>query len=142
MTNEKQLPNKEQLTAEGVEKIFVTRAPGEPDMVAEVEKILREEGISEEKIAIYLADPNISFASNKNSNVQRFKLNTWLDVQYLSTNRQVSMERSMIMDHGAPSMWLETFRKFHVPFMKKLNLPSGYDHFVGVMTDGEKPQGS
>lgn len=138
MANEKTLDTKDKLTPDAVEQLFVARAQGELDMVEAVRKILEEEGFGEEKIALFLNDPNISFASNKNSNVQRFKLNTWLDIQYLATNRQVSMERSMIMDHGSPSVWVDTFKRYHVKFMKQLGLPTSYENFVGVLANGEE----
>ena len=78
---------------------------------------------------------HVIYAADKNPNVQRFKLNTWLDTQYLSTRRQVAAERSLIVDHATPEAWLENFKKYHIPFMKALGLPQSYDHFVGVVAE-------
>ena len=117
-----------------VAKVMMAREPGQIDMVEGVKNLLIEGGLGD-KVEVFLKDDNVIYAADKNPNVQRFKLNTWLDTQYLSTRRQVAAERSLIVDHAAPEDWLENFKKYHIPFMKALGLPQSYDHFVGVVAE-------
>ena len=109
-----------------IQKFFSPRPAGELDLVAAARQALVEAGIAEQGIAAFDSDPNIIFAVNKNGNVQRFKLNTWLDTQYLSSQMEVSNQRSMLMETGPLENWIEIFKKFHIPSMKTLNLPRAY----------------
>lgn len=114
------MQNNEQLN-----QLFQPRMEGETDLISEARKALVEAGIGE-GIAAFDNDPNIIFAAPHNSNVQRFKLNTWLDTQYQATGLEVSNQRSMLLDNGTPQNWLEIFVKFHIPSMKALGLPMIY----------------
>lgn len=116
-----------------VEKYFQPRANGEMDLVAAARQALIQAGMAE-SVPVFDADPNVIFATNKNSNVQRFKLNTWIDTQYLSTRRSVGTERSMILDNGSCENWMDIFIKYHIPMFKQLGLPQSYDKFVGQLT--------
>lgn len=110
---------------EPMNQLFQPRMEGEMDLISEVRKALIEAGIGA-GITAFDNDPNIIFAKPHNSNVQRFKLNTWLDTQYQATGLEVSDQRSMLLDNGTPQNWLEVFVKFHIPSMKALGLPMIY----------------
>lgn len=96
------------------------RQEGELDLVQEARAALLQAGVSS---AAFDADPNVQFAATMNTNVQRFKLNMWLDIQYLSTRKDVSSHRSMLMEHGKGTDWLDMFKNYHIPAMKSLGLP-------------------
>lgn len=79
-------------------------------------------------ISIFDNDKNILMALNMNSKVQRFKLNTFLDTQYMTLKRDLTTERSMLLDSGDMSDWLKIFKEFHIPNMKKFGLPVDYSN--------------
>lgn len=108
-----------------VETFVYPRAPGEIDLISEARQALLNAGIGL-GISIFDNDPNILMAKDMNSNVQRFKLNTFLDTQYMSLRTDVSQERSMLLDSGNCSNWLKMFIDFHIPSMKALGLPRSY----------------
>lgn len=112
-------------TPDAVEAYFYPRADGEIDLIQEARKALVAAGIGQ-AIAIFDNDPNIQFAAGMNSNVQRFKLNTFLDTQYMSLHTDVTQERSMLLDSGSPQNWLTMFVDYHIPSMKALGLPRAY----------------
>lgn len=125
-----QIMNKEtNLLAEPplVKKYMQNIQPGETNLVEGARDVLIKHGL-ENKIEHFDNDPNIVFAKDMNPNVQRFKLNTWMDTQYRScANQNTEFERSMIQENAKPKDWLESFDNYHVPAMKKLGLPQSYD---------------
>lgn len=108
-----------------VNQCFQPRLEGEPDLVAMAREALVNAGIGE-AIAIFDNDPNVVFAADKNLNLQRYKLNTWLNTQYMATRRNVSEQRMMILDGAMSAAWMETFIGYHIPQMKALGLPVAY----------------
>ena len=108
-----------------VEKYVYPRVHGEINLISEARRLMLEHGVGK-SIVIFDNDPNIIFASDMNSGVQRFKLNTFLDTQYMSLRIDTSQERSMLLDSGSSSDWLKIFTDFHIPAMKSLGLPRSY----------------
>lgn len=108
-----------------VDRYMYPPSSGEINLVAEARRLLVEAGIGA-GIAIFDQDPNVCFAANTNSNVQRFKLNTFLDTQYMSLHTDVTQERSMLLDSGSPQNWLQMFKDYHIPALKAMGLPRAY----------------
>ena len=108
-----------------VNQFFHPRQSNEPDLIALARQALVTAGI-QDRIALFDNDANIMFAADKNSNVQRFKLNTWIDTQYIASRREVSEQRTMILDNASPEEWMNTFVNYHNPQMKLLGLPVAY----------------
>lgn len=108
-----------------VDSYLYARPPGDIDLVSAARVALVNAGIGE-GIAIFDNDPNILFAKDQNSNVQRFKLNTFLDTQYMSLRMDVSQERSMLLDGGSMQSWIDLFNTFHIPALRAYGLPRAY----------------
>lgn len=108
-----------------VTKFLYAPTPGEINLIEKAREALVTAGIGA-GISIFDNDQNIIIAKNQNINVQRFKLNTFLDTQYMSLNTDVSQERSMLLVGGDPMNWLKLFCDYHIPTMKKLGLPKAY----------------
>lgn len=109
----------------GVQQYFRNRVEGEIDLVQSVRQALINAGIGGE-IQVFDTDANICVARNMNSSVQLYKLNTFLDTQYMSLKRDVSSERSMLLSDATPENWLQIFIDYHIPFMKAMGLPKAY----------------
>lgn len=107
-----------------VNKFFQPRMEGEVDLITAARQALINAGIQD--LTAFDNDSNIIFAADKNSNVQRFKLNTWIDTQYVSTRRNISEQRTMILDNADPNSWMTMFVNYHIPQMKSLGLPVVY----------------
>ena len=56
-------------------------------------------------------------------NVQRYHLNAFLNLQYLSVPQDTSYERSMIASGAPVEQWLLLLKEFHIPSLRDLQLP-------------------
>lgn len=115
----------DQQTPAAVQQFFRERVAGELDLIQAARQALVDAGFGD-SIQVFDNDFNISVARNMNSSVQRYKLNTFLDTQYMSLRTDVSQERSMLLPDATPENWLQIFKDYHIPFMKAVGLPKAY----------------
>lgn len=104
--------------------------PGEEELSTRVANILMQNGFPQEAVNILLSDPNIQFARGRNNNVQRYKLNVFLNTQYLMVPSDTQNERSLLLDSGSIENWVELFTTIHVPAMRSFFLPRPYPAVV------------
>lgn len=100
--------------------------PGEKELVLCVGNLMIANEFPTEKICLFIEDPNILFATGKNNNVQRYKINVYLNTQYLMVAADTQNERSLLLDAGSFDNWLEIFQSVHIPAMKAYGLPRAY----------------
>ncbi len=100
--------------------------PGEEELTARVANIMSQYGFAPESIAVLMNDPNILFARGRNNNVQRYKLNVYLNTQYLMVPSDTQNERSLLLDSGSMENWIEMFTTVHIPAMRTFGLPRSY----------------
>lgn len=99
---------------------------GEVELTTTVGLMLTNHGFTEDQIRLYMCDPNIQFAKGRNNNVQRYKLNVYLNTQYLMVAADTQNERSMLLDSGNVANWIDLFGAVHIPAMKAYGLPRPY----------------
>lgn len=117
--NQASNPNADQL----LQLVDMPLPPNEVGLIPRVADLMRNDGFGEEAIAYFLTHEGIAFANGRNNNVQRFKLNQFLNIQYLSLPHDTSMERSYLTDIGTVEEWLVIFQKVHLPTFKVYGLP-------------------
>jgi hypothetical protein len=96
---------------------------GEISLIQRVAEQMRSGGVTEESLAYFLNHEGIAFAIGRNNNVQRFKLNQFLNIQYLSIPYDSTMERSYLIDTGTIDEWFVIFQRVHMPVLKAYGLP-------------------
>lgn len=100
--------------------------PGEMELINSVGLLMVQNGFTEQQVLLFKSDPNIQFAQGKNNNVQRYKINVYLNTQYLMVAADTQNERSLLLDSGNFANWTELFQTVHMPAMKAYGLPRAY----------------
>lgn len=106
----------------GVALHSATRQAGEVNMLEEVRKILRANGLAQ-NLPYFDGHPQIIEAENKVAVVQRHYLNRYWTTQLLMTGKHTVDERYCLLERGEISMWLQFFQDKIVPFLIENNLP-------------------
>lgn len=69
-------------------------------------------------------DNNVLAARGLTTEIQRYKLNMFLNLHYSALKGDISVHRSYILRDGTAEEWLRMFEVYHVPTMLRLGLPA------------------
>lgn len=75
------------------------------------------------KLHAFDASVNIQIANGLTTEVQRYKLNMFLNLQYSALKGDISMHRAYILSDGDAATWLKMFDTYHAPTMVACGLP-------------------
>lgn len=98
--------------------------PGDVDLIGQARAILAQHCNNDPaKMQAFDNDNNISVAKNLTTEIQRYKLNMFLNTQYSALSGNISTHYGNILRTGTASDWLKMFSTYHAPTMVRLGLP-------------------
>lgn len=114
--------NSDQRINQGIEFYKQPKPEGDIDLILEVRNLFLKEGLQSEIEQFYDIHPWIREAQGKQSEVQRYFLNRYLNKQLLCHPNSIN-ERYCLIPNGSVKDWLELFTSKVLPFMVKNKLP-------------------
>lgn len=98
-------------------------AAGDIDLVSEIRSMLISNGLGALIAANYDSHRHIIDATNKPSEVQRFFLNRFWNLQLMKAPEVSIEERYNLLPNGDTINWLDAFKSKVMPFIIKHRLP-------------------
>ncbi len=108
---------------EALDIINSEKPEGDIDLVLEVRNMLVSSGLASQLETAYDCNRYITDAVNKNSDIQRFYLNRYWNIQLMSAPEASIEERYCLLPGGDTKAWLEIFQAKVLPFIIKHRLP-------------------
>jgi hypothetical protein len=99
------------------------RQPGDIDLVQIVRSELLQFGLQDKLIAYYDNDSYIVQAKTKRPEIQRYLLNSYLNLQLMMSKRNSIEIRYGLLPAGPLEDWILIFKKRIAPFMADQDLP-------------------
>lgn len=101
----------------------VTLKPNEVNLVDETRALLVKHGATPEQLMAFDNNWHIHTAKDLTTEIQRYKLNLFLNGQYSSLQGDISVHRGYIITGVGVDMWLKMMDTYHIPTMLRLKLP-------------------
>ena len=82
--------------------------------------------VDQNRIVYFDTDPNVQTAAVLTTEIQRYKLNLFLNSQYSMLAGDISVHRGYCLTSGPIDQWIKMFQTYHAPTLVRLGLPAGY----------------
>jgi hypothetical protein len=119
------LPENKIVFESGVNQYNQAKPDGDIDLVEKVRELLIGAGLYQNVVNCYNTNHFIIEATGKTSEVQRYLLNRYWNIQLMTTTNPSIEERYCLIPNGQISEWLTLFQAKVLPFILVNNLPVG-----------------
>ncbi len=107
--------------------------PTDIDLISKVRDVFANlSGNDPRVMAAYESDNNVMSAKALTTEIQRYKLNMFLNLQYSALSGDISVHRGYILRDGPAESWLQMFETYHAPTMLRLGLPISFGSSAGA----------